>query len=56
MENEKREETKDARDERMKKMKDEMKEIKKERCSRSYHLAVGFLVIKDDSISERPRL
>ncbi len=28
--------------------------IKKERCSGSFHLAVGFLVIKDDSISERP--
>ena len=26
----------------------------KERCSGSYRLAVGFLVIKDDSISERP--
>ena len=26
----------------------------KERCSGSFHLAVGFLVIKDDSISERP--
>ena len=25
----------------------------KERCSGSFHLAVGFLVIKDDSISER---
>ena len=28
----------------------------KERCSGSFHLAVGFLVIKDDSISERPSL
>ena len=28
--------------------------IEKERCSGSYRLAVGFLVIKDDSISERP--
>ena len=27
---------------------------RKERCSGSFHLAVGFLVIKDDSISERP--
>ena len=27
--------------------------IEKERCSGSFHLAVGFLVIKDDSISER---
>ena len=27
---------------------------KKERCSGSYRLAVGFLVIKDESISERP--
>ena len=26
----------------------------KERCSGSYCQAVGFLVIKDDSISERP--
>jgi len=26
----------------------------KERCSGSFRLAVGFLVIKDDSISERP--
>ena len=26
----------------------------KERCSGSYRQAVGFLVIKDDSISERP--
>ena len=26
----------------------------KERCSGSFHLAVRFLVIKDDSISERP--
>jgi hypothetical protein len=26
----------------------------KERCSGSYRLAVGFLVIKDESISERP--
>ena len=29
------------------------KSIEKERCSGSFHLAVGFLVIKDDSISER---
>ena len=28
-------------------------EHEKERCSGSFHLAVGFLVIKDDSISER---
>ena len=28
-------------------------EGEKERCSGSFHLAVGFLVIKDDSISER---
>ena len=27
--------------------------FEKERCSGSFHLAVGFLVIKDDSISER---
>jgi hypothetical protein len=27
---------------------------RKERCSGSYRQAVGFLVIKDDSISERP--
>ena len=26
----------------------------KERCSGSYRLAVGFLLIKDESISERP--
>jgi hypothetical protein len=26
----------------------------KERCSGSYCQAIGFLVIKDDSISERP--
>ena len=30
------------------------KEREKERCSGSYCQAVGFLVIKDDSISERP--
>ena len=30
------------------------KEGEKERCSGSYCQAVGFLVIKDDSISERP--
>ena len=30
------------------------KAIRKESCSRSYCQAVGFLVIKDDSISERP--
>ena len=30
------------------------KKKRKERCSGSFHLAVGFLVIKDDSISERP--
>jgi len=29
-------------------------EEEKERCSGSYRLAVGFLVIKDESISERP--
>ena len=29
-------------------------EWEKERCSGSYRQAVGFLVIKDDSISERP--
>ena len=29
-------------------------EREKERCSGSYRQAVGFLVIKDDSISERP--
>ena len=29
-------------------------EKEKERCSGSFHLAVRFLVIKDDSISERP--
>ena len=28
--------------------------LEKERCSGSFHLAVRFLVIKDDSISERP--
>ena len=27
---------------------------RKERCSGSYRQAVGFLVIKDDSISKRP--
>ena len=27
---------------------------RKDRCSGSYRLAVGFLVIKDESISERP--
>jgi len=30
------------------------KRQKKERCSGSYRLAVGFLVIKDESISQRP--
>jgi hypothetical protein len=30
------------------------REKEKERCSGSFHLAVAFLVIKDDSISERP--
>ena len=29
-------------------------DMEKERCSGSFHLAVRFLVIKDDSISERP--
>ena len=29
-------------------------EEEKERCSGSYRLAVGFLVIKDESISQRP--
>ena len=28
----------------------------KERCSGSYRLAAGFLLIKDESISERPRI
>ena len=32
----------------------ERSQRKKERCSGSFHLADGFLVIKDDSISERP--
>jgi len=36
-------------------LKEEMKwKQEKERCSGSYRQAVGFLVIKDDSISERP--
>ena len=30
------------------------KDREKGRCSGSFRLAVGFLVIKDDSISERP--
>ena len=31
-----------------------VKREERERCSGSFRLAVGFLVIKDDSISERP--
>ena len=31
-----------------------MKREVKERCSGSFHLAVGLLVMADDSISERP--
>ena len=40
--------------ERREELKDIKNEREKERCSGSYCQAVGFLVIKDDSISERP--
>ena len=43
------------RKEEREKIKEEKNEREKERCSGSYCQAVGFLVIKDDSISERPR-
>ena len=42
------------RKEEREKIKEEKNEREKERCSGSYCQAVGFLVIKDDSISERP--